>query len=126
MNRGLTADLRGSGPGRHHDDRGPATSQWPDGREPTPGTLSPRGSSVLEDSLRHFEADLNDGDPVHRQAAQLANLCIQAVSEYASLMAEADAHLAKADRDRIIPAHQTRALEGLSRLTEILGIDSTG
>ncbi|WP_228181973.1 hypothetical protein [Streptomyces anulatus] len=95
-------------------------------KKPTPGALSPRGTSVLEDSLRHFEADLNDNDPVHRQAAQLANLCIQAFSEYASLMADADAHLAKVDRDRIIPAHQARALEGLSRLKEILDIDSNG
>lgn len=92
-------------------------------KKSTPGTLSPRGPSVLEDSLRHFEADLNDNDPVHRQAAQLANLCIQAFSEYAALMAEADAHLAKPDRDRIIPDHQARALEGLSRLTEILNLD---
>lgn len=70
-----------------------------------------------------FEADLNPDDPVHRQAAQLANLCVQAFGEYAALMTEASEYLPKAARDRIIPIHSERALEGLSRLSEILDLE---
>ncbi|MFF3355424.1 hypothetical protein ACFYWN_22925 [Streptomyces sp. NPDC002917] len=92
-------------------------------KRPTPGALSPNRGSVLEDALRLFEADLNENDPVHRQAAQLANLCLQAFGEYAHLMTEANSYLPKAERDRIIPGHQARALEGLSRLAEILNIE---
>ncbi|MFC4610582.1 hypothetical protein ACFO9E_22705 [Streptomyces maoxianensis] len=90
---------------------------------PTPGALAPNRHSVLEDALALFEADLNADDLVHRQAAQLANLCVQAFGEYAMLMTEADEHLPKAARDRIIPIHMERAIEGLSRLQEILGLD---
>ncbi|MFD3521748.1 hypothetical protein [Streptomyces sp. NPDC058653] len=93
--------------------------------KPTPGALAPNRASTLEDALELFEADLNSDDPVHRQAAQLANLCVQTFREYAALMTEADKHLAPVDRDRIIPTHQKRSLEGLSRLTEILGLDDT-
>lgn len=92
---------------------------------PTPGALAPNRHSVLDDALRHFEADLNPNDPVHRQAGQLANLCVQAFQEYACLMAEANEQLEPDARARIIPAHQERALEGLSRLQEILGIDAS-
>lgn len=91
--------------------------------KPTPGALAPNRHAVLENALEIFEADLNPDDPVHRQAAQLANLCLQAFREYAKLMAEANEHLPKAARDRIIPMHQERAIEGLSRLDEILGLD---
>ncbi|MFE2719551.1 hypothetical protein ACFXKI_48730 [Streptomyces mirabilis] len=70
-----------------------------------------------------FEADLNADDPVHRQAAQLANLCLQAFREYATLMEEAHQHFPKEARDRIIPVHVERSLEGLSRLAEILDLD---
>jgi hypothetical protein len=35
--------------------------------------------------LEHFEADLNQDDPVHRRAAQLASLCQQSFREYAAL-----------------------------------------
>ncbi|MFE4651547.1 hypothetical protein [Streptomyces sp. NPDC056707] len=90
---------------------------------PTPGALGPNRPTVLEEALELFEADLNPDDPVHRQAAQLSNLCLQAFSEYAKLMAEANEHLPKAARDRIIPVHQERALEGLSRLREIVGVE---
>ncbi|MET9449144.1 hypothetical protein [Streptomyces cinerochromogenes] len=90
---------------------------------PTPGALAPNRHSVLEDALALFEADLNTDDPTRRQAAQLANLCVQVFQEYATLMHEADQHLPKEARDRIIPEHMERSIEGLSRLAEILGVD---
>ncbi|MEU0068531.1 hypothetical protein ABZ027_02995 [Streptomyces sp. NPDC006332] len=90
---------------------------------PTPGALAPNRHSLLQEALALFEADLNTDDPVRRQAAQLANLCVQVFSEYASLMQEADQELPRAARDRIIPVHMERSLEGLSRFAEILDID---
>nr|WP_168508340.1 hypothetical protein [Streptomyces sp. S1D4-11]QIY95527.1 hypothetical protein HEP87_17635 [Streptomyces sp. S1D4-11] len=90
---------------------------------PTPGALAPNRHSVLEDALALFEADLNADDPTRRQAAQLANLCVQIFREYATLMQEADQHLPKEARARIIPVHKERSLEGISRLAEILGVD---
>ncbi|MFF7100000.1 hypothetical protein ACFY9X_07415 [Streptomyces nigra] len=90
---------------------------------PTPGALAPNRHSVLEDALALFEADLNSDDPARRQAAQLANLCVQVFREYVTLMQEADQHLPKEVRDRIVPVHMERSLEGLSRLAEILGVD---
>lgn len=67
----------------------------------------------------HLDAD----DPTRRQAAQLANLCVQAFREYATLMQEADQHLPREARDRIIPVHMERSIEGISRLAEVLGVD---
>ncbi|MCX5008433.1 hypothetical protein OHB05_38335 [Streptomyces sp. NBC_00638] len=90
---------------------------------PTPGALAPNRHSVLEDALALFEVDLNVDDPARRQAAQLANLCVQVFREYATLMQEADQHLPREARDRIIPIHMERSIEGLSRLAEILGVD---
>jgi hypothetical protein len=90
---------------------------------PAPGALAPHRYSYLEDALELCEADLDSDDPSRRQAAQLANLCVQVLREYATLMQEADRHLPKAARDRIIPAHMERSIEGLSRLAEILGVD---
>lgn len=90
---------------------------------PTPGALAPNRLSVLEDTLALFEADLNADDPVRRQAAQLANLCVQVFGEYAALMQEADRHLPKEVRDRIIAVHKKRSIEGISRLAEILDLD---
>lgn len=90
---------------------------------PTPGALAPNRHSVLEDALALFEVDLNADDPARRQAAQLANLCVQVFREYATLMQEADQHLPREARDRIIPIHMERSIEGLSRLAEILGVD---
>ncbi|WP_432187704.1 hypothetical protein [Streptomyces sp. Tue6028] len=90
---------------------------------PTPGALAPNRHSVLEDALALFEVDLNEDDPARRQAAQLANLCVQVFQEYATLMQEVDQHLPREARDRIIPIHMERSIEGLSRLAEILGVD---
>ncbi|MET9774785.1 hypothetical protein ABZ023_11055 [Streptomyces sp. NPDC006367] len=90
---------------------------------PTPGALAPHRHSYLEDALALFEADLDADDPARRRAAQLANLCMQVFREYARLMQEADQHLPDAARERIIPVHMERSLEGLSRLAEILDID---
>ncbi|MEV7690668.1 hypothetical protein [Streptomyces bungoensis] len=90
---------------------------------PTPGALAPNRHSFLEDALARFEADLNADDPVRRRAAQLANLCVQVFGEYAALMQEADRHLPREARHRIIPVHVERSLEGLSRLAEILDVD---
>ncbi|MEU6635720.1 hypothetical protein [Streptomyces rochei] len=91
--------------------------------KPSPGALAPNRHAFLEEALDIFEADLNPDDPVHRQAAQLANLCIQAFGEYVTLMTEANGDLPEAARDRIIPKHQERAEEGILRLKEILSID---
>jgi hypothetical protein len=90
---------------------------------PTPAALAPNRHSFLEDSLALLEADLDADDPTRRQAAQLANLCVQILREYATLMQEADQHLPSAERDRIIPVHMKRSIEGISRLAEILGLD---
>ncbi|MFJ8795896.1 hypothetical protein [Streptomyces sp. NPDC102462] len=90
---------------------------------PEPGTLTPGRHSVLEDALELFEADLNRDDAVHRQAAQLANLCVQLAGAYALLMREAHERLSPEDRKAIIPPHQDRGIEALSRLHEILGIE---
>ncbi|MFD7057791.1 hypothetical protein [Streptomyces sp. NPDC059906] len=90
---------------------------------PAPGALAPHRYSYLEDALELCEADLDADDPDRRRAAQLANLCVQVFREYATLMQEADQHLPKAARDRIIPVHVERSIEGLSRLAEILAID---
>lgn len=90
---------------------------------PAPGTLGPNRHAVLEDALALFETDLNPDNHVHRQAAQLANLCLQVFGEYTALMGEANEFLPKEARDRIVPVHQARAIEGLSRLAEILALD---
>lgn len=90
---------------------------------PAPGALAPHRYSYLEDALELCEADLDANDPARRRAAQLANLCLQVLREYATLMQEADRHLPEAARERIIPVHMERSVEGLSRLAEILGID---
>ncbi|MFI8068901.1 hypothetical protein ACIF85_08905 [Streptomyces sp. NPDC086033] len=90
---------------------------------PEPGALAPGQHSVLEDSLELFEANLNQHDPVHRQAAQLANLCVQLAGAYVLLMREAHERLLPEDRKAIIPPHQELGIEALSRLGEIIGID---
>ncbi|WP_159107568.1 hypothetical protein [Streptomyces rubrogriseus] len=90
---------------------------------PAPGALAPHRYSYLEDALELCGADLDADDPARRRAAQLANLCVQVFKEYATLMQEADQHLPKAARDRIIPVHMERSVEGLSRLAEILALD---
>jgi hypothetical protein len=87
------------------------------------GALASNRYSVRQDALALFEADPSTDDPVRRQAAQLANLCVQIIREYATLMQEADQHLPRTARDRIIPVHVERSLEGLSRLAEILNVD---
>lgn len=88
-----------------------------------PVPLRPIVTPSYKRVLALFEADLNTDDPVRRQVAQLANLCVQVFSEYATLMQEADQELPRAARDRIIPVHMERSLEGLSRFAEILDID---
>ncbi|MBR8641558.1 hypothetical protein KEF29_25140 [Streptomyces tuirus] len=95
-------------------------------KKPAPGTLSAGRRSHLDEALEIFEAELNPGDPVHRRAGQLANLAVQLMGEYADLLAEADEHLPPAERPRVVPAHRERALEGLSRLAEILDIELEG
>ncbi|MFI6374816.1 hypothetical protein [Streptomyces sp. NPDC050546] len=91
--------------------------------KPAPGTLSAGRRSHLDEALEIFEADLNPGDPVHRRAGQLANLAVQVLGEYVDLLAEADRHLPPAERARVVSAHKERALEGASRLAEILDIE---
>ncbi|MFH8656551.1 hypothetical protein [Streptomyces afghaniensis] len=91
--------------------------------KPAPGTLSTGRRSHLDEALEIFEADLNPDDPVHRSAGQLANLAVQVLGEYADLLAEADRHLPPAERTRVVSAHKERAIEGLSRLAEILDIE---
>ncbi|MEU0954735.1 hypothetical protein ABZ353_20690 [Streptomyces niveus] len=91
--------------------------------QPAPGALAPNRHSVLEDALALFDADLDADDPTRRQAAQLANLCVQVLREYATLMHEADQQLPGEARDRIIPVHVERSIEAVSRLAEIVGVD---
>ncbi|GAA2908675.1 hypothetical protein GCM10011428_23560 [Streptomyces violaceus] len=70
---------------------------------PTSGALSPNHHSVLEDALALFEVDLNPDDLIHRQAGQLANLCVQVFGDCVTLMAETDEYLPTAARDPAQP-----------------------
>ncbi|MFI6209985.1 hypothetical protein ACIBAI_27015 [Streptomyces sp. NPDC051041] len=90
---------------------------------PAPGALAPNRHSVLENALTLFDVDLDADDPTRRQAAQLANLYVQVVREYVTLMEEADQHLPREARDRLIPVHMERSTEAISRLAEIVGVD---
>lgn len=95
----------------------------PVNERPAPAALAPNRHSVLEDALALLDADLDADDPTRRQAAQLANLCVQVLREYATLMHEADQQLPGEARDRIIPVHVERSIEAISRLAEIVGVD---